>query len=254
MSNPFGIGDLSAMGLPGANPLQGTGILETMDLVRKAWASFSLPPNMAPTMDPDEIGRRIADLKTVEQWLTMNLTMLRSTIQALEIQQATLSALQAFGVNPSGAQTGLRSAPPIDAGTGTDSDAPADSGETQPATGAPPLADALNPVAWWDMLQKQFSEVAAAALAGVPAAIDAATAAARPAPSTDADRRSGGTRSQPPSPGRGSARVKSGSSPKKAASGKTASPGAAARRRASGNTAPGDVPTKAGAGNGPSQD
>lgn len=258
MSNPFGIGDLSAMGLPGANPLQGAGIAETMDLVRKAWASFSLPPSMAPTIDPDEIGRRIAELKTVEQWLSMNLTMLRSTIQALEIQQATLNALRAFGVNPAAAQGGSRSEPSIDPGTGTDSgmggdsgtradpdtrDDPAtrtDSGERGTAAAAHPLADALNPVAWWDMLQKQFSEVTAAALAGVPAVIDAATGATRPAASID------GTGDRPQSRGRRSTRPGSESPAGKAASGKTAARGAAARRPAPENNPPGDAAAKTG--------
>lgn len=173
MTTPFGIGDLSAMGLPGGNPLQGAGILETMELVRKAWASFSLPPNMAPTMDPDEVARRVSELKAVEQWLAMNLTMLRGTIQALEIQQGTLAALRAFGA---AGPTPAGSADDEPAGSETADNAATD---RQPAADGPPAPDALNPVAWWEMLQKQFGEVAAAALAGVPAAIDAATGGGR---------------------------------------------------------------------------
>ena len=98
MNNPFGIGDPSSMGLPGGNPMQAAGLSEMMDLVRRTWASFSLPPSIAPTVDPNEIERRITELKAVEQWLVMNLTMLRGTIQALEIQRSTLAALMtAFG-------------------------------------------------------------------------------------------------------------------------------------------------------------
>lgn len=199
MTTPFGIGDLSAMGLPGGNPLQGAGILETMELVRKAWAAFSLPPNMAPTVDPDEVARRVSELKAVEQWLTMNLSMLRGTIQALEIQQGTLAALRAFGAagaaaaGPAAASPAAANDPADASGAGAAAREPlrgeskADSAEEAPAAdapsaaGAPSAPDALNPVAWWDMLQKQFGEVAAAALAGVPAAIDAATGAGHPA-------------------------------------------------------------------------
>ncbi|MFP5411813.1 MAG: PhaM family polyhydroxyalkanoate granule multifunctional regulatory protein [Gammaproteobacteria bacterium] len=195
MTTPFGIGDLSAMGLPGGNPLQGAGILETMELVRKAWAAFSLPPNMAPTVDPDEVARRVSELKAVEQWLTMNLSMLRGTIQALEIQQGTLAALRAFGAagaaaaGPAAASPAAANDPADASGAGAAAREPlrgeskADPAEEAPAAdapsaaGAPSAPDALNPVAWWDMLQKQFGEVAAAALAGVPAAIDAATGA-----------------------------------------------------------------------------
>lgn len=185
MTTPFGIGDLSAMGLPGGNPLQGAGILETMELVRKAWASFSLPPNMAPTMDPDEVARRVSELKAVEQWLTMNLAMLRGTIQALEIQQGALAALQAFGAAggaPGREATSARPAvdtppEPPEPRTPPEPDTPAGP-DAPPASGSLPAPDVLNPVAWWDMLQKQFGEVAAAALAGVPSAIDAASGAA----------------------------------------------------------------------------
>lgn len=199
MTTPFGIGDLSAMGLPGGNPLQGAGILETMELVRKAWAAFSLPPNMAPTVDPDEVARRVSELKAVEQWLTMNLGMLRGTIQALEIQQGTLAALRAFGAagaaaagpaaaspaaandtaNASGAGAATRE--PLRGESKADSADEAPAADAPSAAGAPSAPDALNPVVWWDMLQKQFGEVAAAALAGVPAAIDAATGAGHPA-------------------------------------------------------------------------
>src|SRR5690606_17284781 len=40
---------------------------------------------------------RIADLKAVEQWLTVNMSMLHGTIRALEIQRGTIATLQAFG-------------------------------------------------------------------------------------------------------------------------------------------------------------
>jgi len=186
MSNPFGIGDMAGMGLPGGDPMQGTGILETLELVRKAWASFALPPAMAPTVDPDEIARRVAELKAIEQWLVMNLTMLRSTVQALEIQQATLATLRAFGAasaragapEPTPQATGSASGEPREA-VAAGSAAPGHGADEGRAGEAP---DPLNPVVWWDMLQKQFGQVAQAALAGMQVpAVDAGTAPAGPA-------------------------------------------------------------------------
>src|SRR5581483_7466107 len=48
----------------------------------------------APTLDVGEVDRRIAELKSVENWLNMNLAALRMTIQGLEMQRATLAAMQ----------------------------------------------------------------------------------------------------------------------------------------------------------------
>jgi len=49
-----------------------------------------------PTLDIDELDKRIQDLKSVENWLNLNMSVLRSTIQGLEVQRATLAALQSF--------------------------------------------------------------------------------------------------------------------------------------------------------------
>lgn len=49
-----------------------------------------------PTMDVEELDKRIKELKSVESWLTLNLNVLKTTIQGLEVQRATLGALHAF--------------------------------------------------------------------------------------------------------------------------------------------------------------
>lgn len=99
MSNAFGIGDLASMGLAnvGLGPLNMGNMLDTAEFVRKAWSSFGVPSNFAPTIDLQELDRRISDLKAVEQWLTVNMNMLKGSIQALEIQRGTIATLQAFG-------------------------------------------------------------------------------------------------------------------------------------------------------------
>ena len=63
---------------------------------RRLWGPFGVPvPGLAvPTMDPREVEKRVADLKSVEAWLAMNLNMVRFAIQGLELQRAALQAMQ----------------------------------------------------------------------------------------------------------------------------------------------------------------
>ncbi|MGI4811767.1 MAG: PhaM family polyhydroxyalkanoate granule multifunctional regulatory protein [Janthinobacterium lividum] len=56
-----------------------------------------LPPGFAPLLRPEDMEQRIAELRAVEQWLKLNLNMLQSVIQGLEVQRATLATLNAFG-------------------------------------------------------------------------------------------------------------------------------------------------------------
>jgi hypothetical protein len=67
-----------------------------MEFFKSLWSNMGIPlPGMVtPTVDTDELGRRITDLKAVEGWLKSNLSMLQMTIQGLEMQRATLMALQ----------------------------------------------------------------------------------------------------------------------------------------------------------------
>ncbi|MBS3935697.1 MAG: hypothetical protein KGZ43_05960 [Sulfuritalea sp.] len=69
---------------------------DPMELIRNMWGKmgFALPGMVAPTVDTDELGKRIADLKAVEGWLKSNLSLLQMTIQGLEMQRATLLAFQ----------------------------------------------------------------------------------------------------------------------------------------------------------------
>ncbi|MCG1043497.1 hypothetical protein KQH60_13505 [Mycetohabitans sp. B8] len=54
------------------------------------------PDIVAPLMSVEELDKRITDLRAVEQWLKLNLSMLQSTIQALQVQRSTLATLRAF--------------------------------------------------------------------------------------------------------------------------------------------------------------
>jgi len=72
---------------------------DPLEFVRNMWKGmgFNLPGMVTPTMDVDELDKRIADMKAVEGWLKMNLNMLQMSIQGLEMQRATLMTLQHMG-------------------------------------------------------------------------------------------------------------------------------------------------------------
>lgn len=69
---------------------------DPFEFLKSLWAPMGIAtPGMAvPTMDVNEIEKRIKELKLVEGWLSMNLNALRMTIQALEVQRSTLSAMR----------------------------------------------------------------------------------------------------------------------------------------------------------------
>ena len=75
---------------------------DPFEMFRRLWGPLGVPvPGMAmPTLDPAEIEKRIRDLKSVEGWLSMNLNMLRMAIQGLEMQKATLTAMQQAMTSP----------------------------------------------------------------------------------------------------------------------------------------------------------
>jgi hypothetical protein len=69
---------------------------DPFEMFRRLWGPLGVPiPGMAvPTFDPQEVEKRIAELRSVEAWLTMNLNMLKFSIQALEMQRAALQAMK----------------------------------------------------------------------------------------------------------------------------------------------------------------
>ncbi len=77
---------------------------DPFEFVKAFWNPLGLPMGgmVAPTLDVPEIEKRIADLKLVENWLKMNLSMLRMSIQGLEMQRMTLAALQGAGQGAGG--------------------------------------------------------------------------------------------------------------------------------------------------------
>jgi len=95
-NNPFVLPGFGQTGPMGQNP-----ILASMEMMRQAWEGLASSGGMDAAamgrmMSVEEMDKRIADLRAVENWLRMNLSMLSSTIQGLEVQRATVSTLKSF--------------------------------------------------------------------------------------------------------------------------------------------------------------
>ena len=77
---------------------------DPMAFLRNLWGSAGvpLPGLVTPTLDIGELDKRITDMKAVEGWLKFNLNMLQMSIQGLEMQRATLAALQAISHSATG--------------------------------------------------------------------------------------------------------------------------------------------------------
>jgi hypothetical protein len=148
---------------------------DPLNFMRNMWGNmgFSLPGMVAPTFDVDELDKRIKDMKAVEGWLRMNLSMLQMTIQGLEMQRTTVSAVQAMGKMASDAAKSMTSDTP-------EQPAPQPhffQGVADPAHGS--LSDAAM---WpWQMMQQmreQMQQHAEAAAQAATAASIATTEAA----------------------------------------------------------------------------
>ncbi|MEQ4618921.1 MAG: PhaM family polyhydroxyalkanoate granule multifunctional regulatory protein [Corticimicrobacter sp.] len=190
--NPFAIpGGLGSMG---SNPL-----LSGMDMMQQAWGGLAGPQGLASGLplaaglDPQELDRRITELKTVQGWLQFNLSMLSNTIQSLEVQRATMAALQGFsdGLLAAARTTG-QAAERSEAQATAGKDATADtagspkpvSGTTNEAAQAVSAAFGQSSQAWWDTLNTQFTQildmVRVSDVAVAPAASSAPTPASAP--------------------------------------------------------------------------
>jgi hypothetical protein len=101
---------------------------------------------IAPTMDPEELDKRIQELKTVQFWLEQNAKALGATIQAMEVQRMTLSTLQSMNMN---FQDMVDAAKPT-----AESD----------QAGAKATVPGVDPAQWWNALTQQFQTIASQAV------------------------------------------------------------------------------------------
>ncbi len=96
--------------VPGFDFLQG--------LVKNAGAALpSMGQWVAPTLNPEELQKRIDELKTVQFWLEQNAKMLGTTIQAMEVQRMTLSTLKTMNVQMTDLRDAMKIAPVASVGS-----------------------------------------------------------------------------------------------------------------------------------------
>ena len=70
---------------------------DMFEWMQKMWnpMSFPIPGMLTPTANVEEIQNKIRELKSVENWLTMNVGFVQMTIKTLEMQKAALESLRA---------------------------------------------------------------------------------------------------------------------------------------------------------------
>ena len=76
---------------------------DMLEFMQKMWnpLGFPLPGMVAPTINVEEIERKLGEMRSVENWLKMNLGLLQMTIKTLEMQKSALEAISgAGGHNP----------------------------------------------------------------------------------------------------------------------------------------------------------
>ena len=169
---------------PAATQPLAQGLAGGMDLLRNFWGNLpgasAVPGFLVPTLDVEELDKRISDLRAAESWLSVNLNMLRATVQGLEVQRNTIAALQSMAAMTESAapppETGLPKGWPSPAPVATPpvaaahpepvepQSASAAGDEAAPAAASPLLAG-LAASNWLGFMQDQFSKVAQAALA-----------------------------------------------------------------------------------------
>ena len=162
-------------------------------------ATQSIPqlPNLgnwvAPTLNVEELDKRIQELKAVQFWLDQNAAALKATIQALEVQKMTLATLKGMNFNMGDVANAfkLKLVDAVSGGVQKTSDkaktfsglevpettfgadkaeakAQADKPKPQPAaTTEAAAAGVVDPMQWWGALTQQFQTIAADAMKDV---------------------------------------------------------------------------------------
>ena len=128
---------------------------------------------VAPTLNPDELEKRIGELKTLQFWLEQNARMMGMTIQALEVQRMTLSTLRSMNLPMADLRSALTlpKAPAETPSRAPAAAAPAPAPEPEAAAEPAPEAEtevpakpAVDPMQWWSALTQQFTDIATKAM------------------------------------------------------------------------------------------
>ncbi|UUZ74461.1 hypothetical protein LP414_18580 [Polaromonas sp. P1(28)-13] len=148
---------------------------------------------VAPTLNVEELDKRIEELKAVQFWLDQNAMALKATIQALEVQKMTLATLKGMNFNmgdvanafklkvadsmaggvqrmadkaktfaglevPAAEEAEDAEAEPVASKAG------ASKAKSAPSAKAPAAGGVVDPLQWWGALTQQFQTIAAEAM------------------------------------------------------------------------------------------
>ncbi len=157
------------------------------NLAKGAAQTIPQMPNLsnwvAPTLNVEELDKRIDELKAVHFWLDQNGKALGATIQALEVQKMTLATLKGMNFNMGDVANALKLKATDTMFTGVQkfSEKAADTARTisgvasGATTGAKaarktakasagPATGVVDPLQWWGSLTQQFQQIAAGAM------------------------------------------------------------------------------------------
>ncbi len=126
---------------------------------------------VAPTLDVEELEKRIQELRAVHFWLDQNSKALGATIQALEVQKMTLATLKGMNCSMADLAQAMKLTPQ------TESEAAAPAAKTAKSAKAQAAASAgvIDPLPWWGSLTQQFQHIAASAMQEATHAAQAAS-------------------------------------------------------------------------------
>ncbi|HYW57097.1 MAG TPA: PhaM family polyhydroxyalkanoate granule multifunctional regulatory protein [Polaromonas sp.] len=144
---------------------------------------------VAPTLNVEELDKRIEELKTVQFWLDQNAMALKATIQALEVQKMTLATLKGMNFNMGDVANAfkLKVADTVAGGiqkaaekaqsfqgleippTSYEAGKPGARKKSPPKTSkstkaAEPAPGVVDPMQWWGALTQQFQNIATTAM------------------------------------------------------------------------------------------
>ena len=150
--------------------------------------SAAAMPNLSqwlvPSLNVEDLEKRIEELKHVQFWLEQNSRALSATIQALEVQKLTMATLKGmnFTMGMPGASAAPAAAPstsgwPMPPAAAKAEPPPAPAPAPEPAasaTDAKPAAGVVDPLQLWGSLTQQFQTIAANAFKEVSDKVAAA--------------------------------------------------------------------------------
>jgi len=151
---------------------------------------------VAPTLNVEDIQKRIEELKAVQFWLEQNSRALSATIQALEVQKMTLSTLSAmnvsmgdlasaFQVKPTPKTEAPEASPEPEAPKNPEASEAPEASKVAQEKGTPEAPKAaVDPLAWWGAVTQQFQQIASHVLKEVPLKTAPSDAAKTPASKT----------------------------------------------------------------------